>query len=164
VALEIYRKNKNKDLFKNFNAPTVFGIYMFTSEETLNSDKSSWICMLSKGPSDSEPKISFNDFKLKSLQGLNDNRKSEDEIALDDLNKYLKERGLELCSFYKQLGDMELECIHKADAKYPNYDYPEHGDYSDKLMKEERIKLMSKYDLVDSIFGRVAVFGMSYCK
>jgi hypothetical protein len=164
VADEIYKLNKDKDLFKNFNAPTVFGIYVFTSEEILESDKSAWICMLSKGPSDSEPRISFNDFKLKSLQGLNDNKKSEDEIALDDLNKYLLERGLELCSFYKQLGDMELECIHKADAKYPNYDYPEHSDYSDKLMKEERGKFATKYDLKDSIFVKVSVFGMSYCK
>ena len=164
VLLDVYKDNKDKDLFENFDAPTVFGVYVFTSKEILESDKSAWICMLIKGPSDSEPRLSFNDFKLKSLQGLNDNKKSEDEIALDKLNEYLQERGLELCSFYKQLGDMALECIHKADAKYPNYDYPKHGDYSAKLMKEEREKLSTKYDLADSIFTRVSVFGMSFCK
>lgn len=164
VLIDVYDKNKNKDLFKNYDAPTVFATYVFTSSEIFKSDKGAWICMLTKGPLDSEPRLSFNDFKLKSLQGLNDNEKSEDEIALDKLNEYLEERGLELCSFYKQLGDMELECIHKADAKYPNYDYPKHGDYSEKCMKEERKKISAKYDLADSIFVRVAVFGMNYCK
>lgn len=164
VLLDVYKDNKDKDLFENFDAPTVFGVYLYTSKEILESDNGAWIGMLTKGPLDSLPRLSFNHFKLNSLQGLNDNKKSEDEIALDQLNESLQERGLELCSFYKQLRDIELECIHKADAKYPNYDYPKHGDYSNKLMKDEREKLTIKYDLADSIFTRVSVFGMSYCK
>ena len=164
VLLDVYRNNKDKDLFDNFSAPTVFGAYVFTSREIFKSDKGAWICMLTKGPLDSEPSLSFNKFKLKSLQGLNDNIKSEDEIALDKLNAYLQERDLELCEFYEELGDMELDAIHKADAKYPDYDYPEHVDYSSKLMKEERLKLSTKYNLADSIFINVAVFGMSYCE
>jgi len=164
VLLNIYERDKNKDIFDNFNAPTVFGVNMYTSKEILEYDKSAWICMLTKGPLDSEPRLSFNQFKLNSLQGLNDDKKSADEIAFDNLNKYLENRGLKLCSFYKQLGDMELNCIHKADTRYPNYDYPEHHDYSEKLMKNERKKLSSKYNLDDSVFGKIAVFGMAYCK
>jgi|GEM_PF-1394394 len=164
VLLSIYERNKNKDIFDNFNAPTVFGIYVYTSKEVLKFDKSAWICMLTKGPLDSEPSLRFNQIKLESLQGLNDNKKSADEIALDNLNEYLEKRGLKLCPFYKQLGDMELDCIHKADAKFPNFDYPEHHDYSEKLMKNERKKLSAKYNLGDSIFVKVAVFGMGYCR
>lgn len=164
VLTDVYDNNKNKDLFENYDAPTVFVTYLYTSPEIFMSNKGEWICMLTKGPLDNEPEFSFNDLKLNSIQGLNDNEKSNAEIALDNLNEYLEERGLELCSFYKKLGDLELECIHKADAKYPNFDFPEHAMYSDKCMKEERLKLSAKYDIADTIYVRVAIFGMSYCK
>lgn len=163
ILLDIYQRNKDKDLFDNFNSPTVFAIYVFTSNEILNKDKSAWICMLSKGPRDLEPRLSFNSLKIKSLHGLNDNVKSKDEIAYENLKFYLQERNLELCSFYDKLGDMELECIHKADSKYPDYGV-KHTEYASKLMKEERTKLKNQYNLADSIFVRVAIFGMNYCK
>jgi hypothetical protein len=163
VLLDVYDKNKDKNLFTNHNSPTVFGIYLFTSKEIAEKDKSAWVAMLMKGPRDPEPRLSYNDLKIKSLQGLNDNIKSEDEVAYEELTKYLEERNLELCSFYTQLGDMELDCIHKADAKYPDYGI-KHNEYSNKLMEEEREKLAKKYNLADSIFINVSVFAMSYCK
>lgn len=164
VLLDIYDDYKDKDVFEKFDAPTVIGVNIYTSEDLAKNDKSSWIAMLSKYPNKNEPTFSFNDYKINSLQGLNDNEESKDEIALKELKSYLQERDLELCSLYKQLGDMELDCIHKADAKFPNFDYPEHINYSEKLMEEERKKILTNYNLADSIYTTVIVFGMSYCK
>jgi len=119
--------------------------------------------MLMKGPSDSEPRISINNFKLNAQTGLNDDKQSKDEIALANLNKYLTKRKLELCSFNKEISDSELEVIHKADKKYPDYG-EEHQAYSEKLMQSNMSRLKKKYKLDDSIFVRVSVFAMSYCK
>lgn len=163
VLLDVYDKNKDRNLFANHDSPTVFGAYLFTSKEISEKNKSAWIAMLTKGPKDSEPRLLFNDLKIKSLQGLNDNIKSEDEVAYEKLTAYLEERNLELCSFHTQLQDMELDCIHKADAKYPDYGI-KHNEYSQKLMEEEREKLAKQHNLADSIFTRVSVFAMSYCK
>jgi hypothetical protein len=163
VLVDIYGKAKHKDYFDNFNSPTVIGVYLFTSKETAQKDKSSWIAMLSKGPSDQSPRLSYNSLKISGLQGLNDSVKSKDEIYYENLNQYLQERGLQLCSFAERLGQMEDECIRLADKKYPNFGI-EHSDYSFQLMKERRKEIASTYNLVDSIFGSVAVFSMTYCK
>lgn len=160
---KIYIENKNESGYKNFISPTVMAIYLFTSENKIKEMPDQWIAMLSKGPNDIQPHISIDDLKLKSQSGLTDNNKSEDEIEMERLTKYLKQRGLELCTFYKRLGDMELDCIHKADKKYPDFGI-KHSDYSEKLMEEERMKLKRKYNLSDDTFISVSVFGGSYCK
>jgi len=160
---EIYIENKNESGYNNFASPTVIAIYLFTSESKAKEMPDQWIAMLSKGPSDTQPRISIDDLKLKSQSGLTDNNKSEDEIGLERLVKYLQQRRLDLCTLYKQLGDMELDCIHKADKKYPDFGI-KHSDYSEKLMDEERKKLKRKYNLSDDTFINVSVFGGSYCK
>ncbi|WP_310556720.1 hypothetical protein [Flavobacterium sp.] len=162
IVLEVYEKNKNKDLFDNFDAPTVVNVYLFTSVEAAN-DKSEWICMLSKSLTSTEPTISFNNLKMNSLSGLNDNIKDESEIAYENLKKYLNDRNLDLCSFYKELGRMELESIHTADAKYPDFG-AKHTEYVESIRKAEREKLIQKYNLNDSIFGQVTTYGIAYCK
>lgn len=43
--------------------------------------------MLINGPSDSEPNVSFNSFKVKALSGQSDQMKSLDEIELEKLNR-----------------------------------------------------------------------------
>lgn len=164
VMLEVYYKNKDKDVFEKFDAATVFGVKVFTSEKIYKDDKSAWIAMLTKTLTHAEPSLSFNKRKIKSLSGLKDETKSKDEIILEKINNYLQERNLDLCSLNNHLGKIELDCIHKADAKYPNYDYPQHTDLTDKLIKQEREKLIKKYNLNDSIFIYVGVFSMSYCK
>ena len=137
---EIYIENKNESGYKNFSSPTVIGIYLYTSENKAKEMPDQWISMLSKGPNDTQPRISIDDFKLKSQSGLLDNEKSDDEIELERLTKYLQQRELELCTFYKRLGDMELDCIHVADKKYPDFGI-KHSEYSEKLMEAERKKL-----------------------
>ena len=162
IVLEVYEKNKDKDLFDNFDAPTVVNIYLYTSAESAN-EKSEWICMLSKSPLSPELDIRFNNLKTNSLSGLNNGEKDSSEIDYEKLQEYLKERDLELCSFYKQLGEMELESTHKADAKYPEFG-KEHDKYVENIREEERKKLIQKHNLNDSIFTQVSVYGMSYCK
>ena len=58
---------------------------------------------------------------------------------------------------------MALESIHKADAKSPEFGV-EHDKYVKNIRDEERKKLIQKYNLNDSIFTEVSVYGMSYCK
>jgi len=162
TILDIYDLNKDKDVFENYDAPSVIGVYLFTSKEAMK-DKAEWIAMLSKGPNDLEPKISFNEFKLTALNTANDNVKSKDEIELDKLNSYLKKRGLELCSLADLLKKIELENIHKADAKYPDYG-EEHMAMIDRLDAQSYRKLRTEYKLSDDMLSKVAVFAMAYCK
>ena len=160
---DIYEKNKNEAGYKGFSKPTVVGAYIFSSKKLAQQDKSAWTGMLIKGPGDIEPRISINDLKLKSQNGLKDNKKSEDEIALDLLNKSLSKKGLELCSFNKKLSDIELDCIHKADKKYPDFG-TKHMEYVDKLTEVEMNKIRKKYHLNNDIFTKVSVFAGVYCK
>lgn len=160
---DLYEQNKDEGGYQNFDKPTVVGVYLFTSEKLGRQDKSAWLGMLMKGPSDTEPRININSMKLKSQSALKDNETSEDERQLAALNKTLAKQGLELCSFSKLLGDIELECIHEADKKYPNYGM-EHVDYVDKLNAVERNKLRKKYHLSADVFTKVNVFANVYCK
>lgn len=160
---KIYNENKKESSYKNFSEPTVVAVYLFSSEKSAKESPESWVAMLQKGPRDTEPRISINDFKLNALSGLNDDKKSKDEIALDSLNNFLSKRNLELCSFSKQIAALELEAIHKADKKYPDYGN-EHQEYAEKLMESDRAKLKKQYKLEDDILISVNVFAMSYCK
>jgi hypothetical protein len=163
VLLEVYFRNRKSDVFKNFDEPTVVGVYVFTSKEQIETDKSSWISMLIKSPNDESPKLSYNEMKLKSLAVLNDKVKSRDEITLDGLNIYLEKKDLTLCKLYKEFSKYELENIHKADSKYPNFG-KEHSDFITELDKADRKRIVSKYMLADSIYTLTIVFGPIYCK
>ncbi len=88
---------------------------------------------------------------------------NENTKAYETLTKHLKERNLDLCSLVKLIEDIELNSIHKADEKYPNYDYPEHLNYTTMLIKKEEGKLINKHNLTDSIFYTITGFGMEYC-
>lgn len=119
--------------------------------------------MLSKSPSNQKPKVRFNSVKINGLSNLKRDKKSEDEIRYKELTQYLEERGLELCSFRDQLGEMEDECVRMADKKYPDYG-EKHLEYSSQLMDERRKKLAAEHNLADSVFSEVVGFGMFYCK
>lgn len=41
ILLDIYEQAKDKDLFKNFDSPTVIGAYLYASRETALNDESS---------------------------------------------------------------------------------------------------------------------------
>jgi hypothetical protein len=162
TVLEIYNLNKSKDVFDTHDSATVVGVYLFTSKEAMK-DKSDWIAMLINGPDNKHPKITFNNFKLTALNDLKDNIKSKDEIELDKLNAYLNERGLELCSLADRLKKLELDNIHKADAKYPDFG-EEHMAMTEKLDAQGYKKLRIKYRLSEDIFVKVSIFAGSYCK
>lgn len=163
TLIDLYEQNKNEDGYNNFDRPTVVGAYLFTSKKLGQQDKAAWIGMLMKGPNDAQPRISIDKLKLKGQRGLKDNETSEDEVVLANLNKTLAKRGLELCSFSKQLSDIELECIHKADRRYPDYGM-DHMAYVDKLTEAEMVKIQKRHRLSDDIFTKVSVFAGVYCK
>lgn len=160
---ELYERYKNETGYQNFERPTVVGVYLYTSEKIGRESKSSWLAMLVKGPSDAEPQLHVDELKFKSLKSLDANEGTEDEIELENLNKVLFERGLELCSFNKRLKELHLACIHKADAKFPDYG-PQHQAYIEKLWKETRNEIHAVHDTTDEILGKVDVFAMVYCR
>jgi hypothetical protein len=162
TILEIYNNNKDKNVFDTHDSPTVIATYLFTSKEAMK-DKSEWIAMMIKGPNDTEPNVSYNRFKVTALNDLKDNIKSKDEIELDKLNAYLNERGLELCSLADQLKKLELDNIHKADAKYPDFG-EEHMAMTERLDAQGYKKLRIKYRLSEDVFVKVSIFAGSYCK
>lgn len=162
IVIEIYDLNRDKNIFKYHDAPTVIGVYLYTSQYAFK-DKSEWVAMLTKGPNDSEPRVSFNDFKITALNGQSDSSKSNDEIELEKLKSYLKERGLELCALSDTLKKVELDNIHKADAKYPDY-----GDKHMAMIQQLDAKfyesLKKKYKLNENVITKVAIFATAYCK
>ncbi|RZK26819.1 MAG: hypothetical protein EOO43_01650 [Flavobacterium sp.] len=162
VVMQIYNLNKDKNVFKAHDKATVVGVYLFTSKEAIK-DKADWIAMLSKSPNDTEPIVSFNQFKLTALANLSDNIKSEDEIQLEKLKSYLKKRGLDLCTLSDILKKMELDNIHKADAKYPDYG-EKHMAMIDRLDAQSYKQLKKKYNLNEDMLSKVSIFAMSYCK
>lgn len=89
---------------------------------------------------------------------------NKDLEKLNELKHYLSVRDLELCSFYEDLQKMELECIHKADDKFPDFDVPAHGDYVASLIKAERKKIATKFNIIDAKLDEIAVFAVYYCK
>tara|TARA_R110002051_G_C8618531_1_gene482921 strand:- start:63 stop:803 length:741 start_codon:yes stop_codon:yes gene_type:complete len=163
VLLEVYFRNRKAKVFKNFDEPTVNAVYVFTSKEQAETEKSAWISMLVKGPNDKSPKLTYNEQKLKGLAGLTDKVKSEDEIALDNLNSYLKKKNVNLCDLYKQFSSYELKNIKKADAKYPDYG-KKHMDLVTKLNESDKKQIVGKYKLADSIYTQTIVFGNIYCE
>lgn len=162
VVMGIYNLNKDKNVFKAHNKATVLGVYLFTSKEAIK-DKADWIAMLVKSPNDTEPRVSFNDFKITALININDNVKSKDEIVLEKLKSYLKKRGLDLCTLSDMLKKMELDNIHKADAKYPDYG-DKHMAMIDRLDAQSYSHLKKKYNLNEEMLSKVSIFAMSYCK
>jgi hypothetical protein len=162
TVMDIYNRNKDKDVFSNHDRATVMGAYLFTSREAYK-DKADWIAMLIKGPMDSEPTVSYNSFKITALNNVGDDVKSKDEIALEKLNSYLKKRGLELCSLSDLLKKIELDNIHKADSAHPDFG-PEHQAMVDRLDNQSYAELKRKYNLSEDKLTEVSVFAMSYCK
>ncbi len=160
---KIYNELQSYNDFKNFSSPTVIAIYLFTSQDKATNMTDSWIAMLSKSPSDNQPRISFNELQVKALEGSKNNEKSADEKKYDELIEYLKKRNTDLCFIYKTLYDLEGTTIKQADVKYPNFGV-EHSDYQSKLYRQEKKKLFSKYSINDTLSSYITVFGMSYCK
>jgi len=160
---KIYSGIENYSNFKNFSAPTVIAIYLYTSEDKATNMTESWIAMLSKSPSDSKPRISFDDMKLSAFENGKSKEKSADDIMYEKMNKSFKKHNTDLCSIYKILYDLEGQTIKQADEKYPNFGV-EHSDYQTKLYKQERKKLFKKYSINDTLSSYITVFGMSYCK
>jgi hypothetical protein len=163
ALLAIYEQYKDATGFKKFARPTVVGVYLYTSERLGKQDKAAWIGMLMKGPSDAAPNTRIDKLKFRSQSSLEASEGTEDEIEFEKLNKELFERGLELCSFNKRLGEIELACIHKADKKYPSYGLL-HQAYVDELQEEARKEICQVHNLDDGILNKVNVFAMAFCK
>lgn len=161
TLLSVYN-NESKNVLKKDGVTYVFVIYLYTSNSIYEKGKSNWIGMFNKS-GDDEPTITINEFKSSSLNNLNDSTKSSDEIVLDNLNTYLKERNLDLCTFSREIEDMESKTLKEADKKFPNFGL-NHTEYLERIRNKELKKMSEQYNIHDSIFTYVNVFSMSYCK
>jgi hypothetical protein len=162
VIMDIYKANHEKNVFEEHDAPTVFGIYLYTSPRAAE-DKAEWIAMLTQTPGHPTPDITYNDFKIVALSGLNDNVKSDAEIEVDKLNTYLKERGLELCSLSELLKKNYADNIHQADAKYPDFG-EKHQEMIDTLNAQFKRELCQKYNMNEDMLANVYTYAPGYCK
>lgn len=163
ALLEIYEQHKNIAEFKKFERPTVVGVYLYTSEKLGKQDKAAWIGMLMKGPNDAAPKTHTDELKFRSQTSLEANEGTKDEIEFEKLNKELFERGLELCSFNKRLGEIESACIRKADRKHPDYGI-QHQAYIEELQEIAMREVCLVHDLDGETLTKVNVFAMAFCK
>lgn len=162
TLMDIYNEHKDKRVFENHETATVIAVYLFTSKQ-IYKDKAEWIAMLIKSPNSDQPNISFNNFKITALNNLSDNVKSKDEIELDKLKAYLKKRGLDLCQLSDLIKKTELDNIHRAKAKYPDYGN-KHMAMIDRLDEEFYNNLKRKYKISKNMLSKVSIFAMSYCK
>lgn len=159
----ILSNSSTEGQFKNYLAPTNIGVYLYTSEEKSKLMDSDWIGMLMKLPNKTEPNITINEMKLNSLVNLQDGEKTNDEIMLEKLEQYFKERNTDLCSLYEKLNQLELESIKQADKKYPDFG-DENLNYSTKWYENEKSKVFNKNKINDSLTTYILVFGSNYCK
>ncbi|EHQ26158.1 hypothetical protein [Mucilaginibacter paludis] len=159
----IYNTYRHEGGYTNFSEPTVVAVYLFETEKLAKTDPSAWLGMLMKGPSDTNPYLSFNDFKVNASLGLKDKVLSKDEIQLAKIKKLLASRGVDMCDLNKTVNDIELNSIHAADKLYPDYG-TEHDVYSDKLINKEWKKLERKYRLTKDEIDKACMFATVYCK
>lgn len=163
TLLEIYSSLKSYNDFRNFNAPTVIAVYLYTSKEKANNMKESWIAMLSKTPAADEPQISIDNMKHEALLNLKDSVRSEDELKFGAMDSILRQRNTDLCTIYRTLYELEGEGIKQADKKYPDFG-EEHARYSTTWYRNEKAKVFKKYKIHDSLSTYITILGISYCK
>jgi len=159
----IYETYRHEGGYANFNEPTVVGVYLFETERLAKSDPSAWIGMLTKGPNDTSPYVTFNDFKVNASLGLKDKVSSEDEIQLGKIKKLLASRGVNMCDLNSTVNSIELKSIHAADKLYPDFG-TEHDVFSDKLINREWENLARKYRLTKDEINKACMFATVYCK
>jgi hypothetical protein len=159
----IYESYRHEGGFTNFTEPSVIGVYLFTSEKVANEDKSNWIGMLVKRPGEENPEISINEWKADALIGESDGKKSADEVKLEKLKELLSKRNVELCALNKQISDLYLESIHKADRAFPDYG-KKHDEYQDQVNNNDMSKLRKKYRLTKKNLEDVSNLAYLYCK
>lgn len=94
--------------------------------------------------------------------GFENQKSTKDETTYQELTKYLKKRNLEFCAFSNEIEKMEIECIHKADAVYPDFGI-KHNEYVEELTAVEIKKLGQKHNISDSIFPLIAILSSTYC-
>jgi signal recognition particle subunit SEC65 len=138
---KIYNDLKNYSGFKNYSSPTVISIALYTSKDRALNMPESWIAMLTKTPTNSQPEISFDDFKLEAQSIDKNERKTDSDTLYEKTVKYFSARKIDLCYIHKTLNDLELKTIRQADAKYPNFG-DDHLEYQKKLYKKKNITFL----------------------
>lgn len=156
ILTKIYDELKYYTGFSRPTIPNVIAVYLYTSKYKAEEMSGSWIAMLSKTPSDTQPKITYDNIQISPTS-----EKEEKEYL--ELSNYLKERGTDLCFIYTSLYEIEGKTIKEADAKYPNYG-SEHLEYQKKRYAQEKSKLFKKYRIDEKKSSNIIMFGMKHCK
>jgi hypothetical protein len=163
VLTAIYERYKDTTGFRRFERPTVVGVSLFTTAELGRRDKAAWIGWLTKDPQDAEPILHIDELKLADLRAWDANEWTESTIAYEQLNRSLFDRGLEVCSFNKRLREIERECGHKADRRYPDFG-AEHTPYADELLAAAMSEIKAVHNLDDDLLHQVHGFARIHCR
>lgn len=89
--------------------------------------------------------------------------KSADEIEFDRLNEFVIERGINICYLNNMLANIELQTIHEADVKYPDFGI-KHVEYQNALYKKRKTEIFKRYNIPDSLTIKIHVYADKFCK
>ncbi|WP_010181556.1 hypothetical protein [Aquimarina agarilytica] len=78
----------------------------------------------------------------------------------DSINEILLKRQLNICSINEDISLLEIEAIKVADKRYPNFDYPQHGDYSEKVRINATNKYLRKMKITEGLLDKILIFNI----
>lgn len=95
-----------------------------------------------------------------SIVSVKDAEKEMMTKLKDSLNQVLEPKELTVCKIIEDLTKLEEQCIKDADKKYPNFDYPQHGNYTSSLIGKRTNKYIIKKKLDAILLDKVTIFSV----
>ena len=127
---------------------TLYGLLFFFGSATTNYSK------LKDGT----------ELKNKSLNSESMVVLEEEKIYLenlkDSINEILLKQQLDICTVVNDISLLEQEAIKLADKKYPNFDYPQHSNYSEKLRISKTNSYLNKNNINQVFLDKVLLFNV----
>lgn len=151
----VYEKLYNEDNFKQYSAPEVVGIDVYTSKEKATSGMAQWIGMISKNRDDIEPDFSVSEIQLNALT-----EKREDKWGLT----YEQRKEI-----WNKLIHAEDKAQREADKEYPPdkpgvtmKHFSNNLDLMGKLLKKYEKELAKEHHVPIAIIDSVSLEAFEY--
>lgn len=149
---------------KSLSSRKMTYIYLYQSQNLAINEKSNFIAMFSRTPSDEKDNISFNDFRMDAVNDKLDTLESNDEKMEKYLIDYLKQRGTNYCDFAIMDNELYDKSIKEADDKYPGLGSIKRTNYQSSIYKRDRKELFKKYKVNDTMDSWISAFYLTKCK
>lgn len=161
ILMELYNSAKNYK-FKNYDAPTVINIKLYTSETKAIEDVSGFSAMLSKSPMDNEPVISY------AIFNPTGNEDKEYKKQYDSTVEYYASKGANFCELYYQLNRISKEALSMFNDEYQKNPSTESAltvqEKQRAYINEKTHDMLSKYNIPDSSADELFLMGARFCK